>query len=61
MRSSEVEMVESEASDMNDERDQCREPRYPVSEIPPENGQQKRRELHILAGAKDLSRGQVSV
>ena len=54
-------MVESEASDMNDERDQCREPRYPVSEIPPENGQQKRRELHILAGAKDLSRGQVSV
>ncbi|XP_061029475.1 zinc finger and SCAN domain-containing protein 5B-like [Eubalaena glacialis] len=58
VRSSEVEMVESEASDMNDERDQCREPRYPVSEIPPENGQQKRRELHILAGAKDLSRGQ---
>ena len=55
MRDPNIEMVESKAGDMDDERDTCGEPQPPVRVIPPENGQEGSQELQNLPGATNLS------
>ena len=56
-----VEMLGSEVSERHSEEDQAREPQSTVSVIPPDEGQQESQDGQHLPGAKDLSRGQVSV
>ena len=56
-----VEMLGSEANEGHSEREQAREPLSTVSVIPPDEGQQESQDGQHLPGAKDLSRGQVSV
>ena len=56
-----VEMLGSEVSEGHSEGDRAREPQPTVSVIPPDEGQQESQDRQHLPGAKDLSRGQVSV
>lgn len=56
-----VEMLGSEVSEGHSEGDRAREPQPTVSVIPPDEGQQESQDGQHLPGAKDLSRGQVSV
>ena len=56
-----VEMLGSEVSEGHSEGDRAREPQPTVSVVPPDEGQQESQDGQHLPGAKDLSRGQVSV
>ena len=56
-----VEMLGSEVSERHGEEDQAREPQSTVSVVPPDEGQQESQDRQHLPGAKNLSRGQVSV
>ena len=59
MHDPDIEMVETKAGDMDDERDPCGEPQPPVRVIPPEDGQEGSQGLQNLPGDMNLSREQV--
>ncbi|XP_020751214.2 zinc finger and SCAN domain-containing protein 5B isoform X2 [Odocoileus virginianus] len=56
-----VEILEVEVRDMHDEGDRSREPQSTVSAVAPDGGQRESRKAQQLPGAKDLSRGQVTL
>ena len=56
-----VEMLGSEVSERHGEGDGAMEPQCTVSVVPSDEGQQESQDRQHLPGAKDLSRGQVSV
>lgn len=58
---SDVEMLGFEVSEGHNEGGGAREPQSAVSVVPPDDGQQESQDGQHLPGAKDLSRGQVSV
>ena len=54
-------MLGSEINEGHSEGDQARKPQSTISVVPPDEGQQESQDRQHLPGAKDLSRGQVSV